>query len=73
MSEATVKLNNVLNPVMFFHKHFLEYIVRPAQELQRRMRDENYAKELKIIKQLDAERQHAWYAYDIKWRLLAAA
>ena len=66
-------LMNSTSPLALFHRVFLDHVIRPWLECQRRMREENAAKERRIIAALDAERARAWYAHDIKWRLIAAA
>jgi hypothetical protein len=69
----TETLMNSANPLALFHRVFIEHVITPFVESHNRMHAEHVAKEKKIIAALDAERAHAWYAHDIKWRLLAAA
>jgi hypothetical protein len=66
-------LLNSNNPLKLFHKIWAEYALTPFIESNRRMREENRQKELKIIRALDRQRQRAWMKRDLKWGLLAAA
>lgn len=66
-------LLNSKNPLTLFHSIWIEYALTPFLESHRRIRQENYAKERAIIRQLDAERARAWYAHDLQWGFLNAA
>jgi hypothetical protein len=70
---SKITLSNSLNPLKLFSESFYVQVILPFLESHARIHAENAAKEQKIIRALDAERQHAWYAHDIKWQWLAAA
>jgi hypothetical protein len=72
MSVETTLLN-AKNPVLHFHKYFMQHIIQPIRELQKRMQQENAARELFIVKQLVLKRQAAQHARAIRYGLVCAA
>jgi hypothetical protein len=71
MSVETTLLN-AKNPVLHFHKYFMQHVIQPIWQLQRQMRIQNAAKERAIILKLEDARRRAQYAYDIRQGLLHA-